>query len=221
MSYACSVEFVRPFNRENRIYQLFMSDYYTQNYRTYHEKTFFLDPTSFLALFAESLKPGAKILDIGCGSGRDLLWLKKLGYEVIGIERSPGLADLARKNAGCKVIEGDFEIFDFSNIQADALLFAGSLVHIEHDRLSHLVGKIANQTHAAVIYLSLKEGVGVRTAVDGRTFYLWHDKALRQLFGRLGFKVIDSSKSISHVNPKDIWLGYVLEKSQHFTYQGM
>lgn len=191
-----------------------MSDYYQQNYRTYHEKTFFVDPASFLTPFAENLRSGATILDIGCGSGRDLLWLKKRGFEIIGFERSPGLAGLARRNAGCKVIEGDFETYNFSNIQADGILFSGSLVHIEHKRFSNLIEKIVNQTHASVIYLSLKEGFGVKAAADGRTFYLWDDKALRRLFERVGFHLIDSSKSASLVNPKDMWLGYVLEKSK-------
>lgn len=187
-----------------------MPDYYQQNYRTYHEKTFFVDPASFLTPLAEYLKPGATILDIGCGSGRDLLWLKKRGFSVIGFERSPGLADLARKNAGCEIIEGDFETYDFSNVQTDAVLFSGSLVHIEHDRLSNLIEKIADQTHASAIYLSLKEGAGVKSAADGRRFYLWDDGAVRQLFEKFGFQVIDFSKSASLVNPKDIWLGYVL-----------
>jgi SAM-dependent methyltransferase len=190
-----------------------MSDYYQQNYRTYHEKTFFVDPASFLTPFAENLKAGATILDIGCGSGRDLLWLKKGGFKVIGFERSPALADLARRNAGCEVIEGDFETFDFSGLQADGLLFSGSLVHIEHDKLASLLENITNFTQATIVYVSLKQGAGVNAAMDGRTFYLWDGRALRKLFERVGFHVIDFSKSASLVNPKDIWLGYVLEKS--------
>jgi len=39
---------------------------------------------------------------VGCGSGRDLLWMKKQDFDVIGFERSPGLAELARENAGCE-----------------------------------------------------------------------------------------------------------------------
>ncbi len=190
-----------------------MPDYYQQNFRTYHEKTFFVDPTSFLTPFAEKLQPGATVLDIGCGSGRDLLWLKKRGFKVVGFERSPGLAGLAGKNAGCEVIEGDFETYDFSNLQADALLFAGSLVHIEPEKLGNLLENITNGTQATVIYLSLKQGAGVKTGTDGRRFYLWDDRDLGMLFESLGFQVMDSSKSASLVNPKDIWLGYVLAKA--------
>ena len=127
-----------------------MIDYYQQNFRTYHEKTFFVDSASFLTPFAEKLKPGATILDIGCGSGRDLLWLKKRGFKVIGFDSSPGLASLAGKNASCEVIEGDFETFDFSGLQADGLLFSGSLVHIEHDKLASLLENITNVTQATI-----------------------------------------------------------------------
>ncbi|MGA9179151.1 MAG: methyltransferase domain-containing protein, partial [Desulfobacterales bacterium] len=81
-----------------------MSDYYQKNYTAYHEKTFSIDPSSFLTPLAQRLPPEAFILDVGCGSGRDLLWMKKRGFEVIGFERSEGLAELARNNADCEVI---------------------------------------------------------------------------------------------------------------------
>lgn len=189
-----------------------MPDYYQQNSKTYHEKTFFVDPASFLTPFVESLKQGATVLDIGCGSGWDLLWLKKRGFKVMGFERSPGLASLAGIDAGCEVIEGDFETYDFSDLQADAVLFAGSLVHVEPDKLANLLENITNGTQATVVYLSLKQGAGKKTGKDGRMFYLWDDKNLRKMFEKLGFQLVDSSKGASLVNPKDIWLGYVLEK---------
>ena len=56
----------------------------------YHEATFHIDPASFLRPLAERLPPCAVILDVGCGSGRDLRWLRHRGFRAVGMERSPG-----------------------------------------------------------------------------------------------------------------------------------
>lgn len=84
-------------------------NYYKENSKEYFDRTFSLDPSSFLAPVAEKLSSGAMVLDVGCGSGRDLLWFKNKGFEVIGFERSAGLAELAREHSDVEVIEGDFE----------------------------------------------------------------------------------------------------------------
>lgn len=80
---------------------------------------------------------------------------------MIGFERSPGLADLARENSGCDIIKGDFESYDFSEFQADALILIGALVHVPHEKLSDVLGKV----HEAVrpdghLLVSLKQGKG-------------------------------------------------------------
>ena len=98
----------------------------------YHEATFHIDPASFLRPLAVRLPPGALILDVGCGSGRDLRWLRHRGFRAIGLERSPGLASLARENGRCPVLEADFSVFDFSPLRVDAILLVGAFVHVPH-----------------------------------------------------------------------------------------
>ncbi len=191
-----------------------MSDFYKQNYREYHEKTFRIDPSSILLPLARRLAPESVVLDAGCGSGRDLLWLKNRGFNVIGFERSPGLAELARENAGCEVIQGDFELYDFSGFSADAIVLTGALVHVPHKRFRKVFGAVtAGLKNRGYVLVSLKEGTGKKTGSDGRIFYLWQDGDLRELFAGSGFAVLDFSRQGSVMGTGEVWLGYVLRRT--------
>ena len=188
-----------------------MPDFYQKNYKAYHEKTFSIDPSSFLEPLAKILPAEAFILDVGCGSGRDLLWMKKKGFDVIGFERSPGLAELARDNAGCEIMEGDFETYDFNSILVDGMMVIGALVHVPYERFSKVFENITSAiSDNGSVLITLKEGSGSRTDSDGRTFYHWQDKKARESFDSLGFKDCDFSKSVSKTGSGEIWLSYVL-----------
>ena len=47
-------------------------------------------------LYTRWMTPPGRVLLIGCGAGRDLIGLARLGYEVTGVERSSELVDAAR-----------------------------------------------------------------------------------------------------------------------------
>jgi len=191
-----------------------MSDYYQENYKAYHEKTFSIDPSSFLTPLAQRLPAEAFVLDVGCGSGRDLLWMKKHGFEVIGFERSPGLAELAREITGCEIIEGDYETYDFSSILVDSVMLVGVMVHVPRERFSNIFKNITSAIpDNGLVLTTLKEGSGDITYPDGRIFYLWEDPKAREMFDTLGFKVCDFSSSVSKTGTGDVWMSYILEKS--------
>ena len=210
-----------------------MGDYYSRHYRDYHERTFFAGTSPLLRALADRMAPGSHILDVGCGSGRDLLWLKKQGFAVTGFEKSAGLARLARRNARCRVIEGDFESFDFSSLRTDAVLLCGAFVHLPPasvlptfqnvTRALGASGRPPGVTRGAkpraasvatgperLVCLSMKEGRGIRKHPDGRLAYLWQDDDLRRLFIRCGFAVLDFGRSRSLLGTDEIWLGYLL-----------
>lgn len=188
-----------------------MQNFYQRHYRTYHQKTFHIDPSSFLEPLIRHLTPGDTLLDVGCGSGRDLLWLKEHGFKVTGFERSEGLAALAQKCVGCEIIGGDFETFDFSEQTFDAILLSGSLVHIPHAQLEVVFGRVmSGLDEGGKVLVSLKEGQGSSIDGDGRIFYLWQNEALRDIFSRHGFTVLEYHRAVSKVNSGDTWLSYVL-----------
>ena len=51
-------------------------------------------------VYRDVLHPSYRVLLVGCGTGRDLIELVRLGCEVVGLEQSPMLADRAREHLG-------------------------------------------------------------------------------------------------------------------------
>ena len=191
-----------------------MSDYYHQHYQTYHEKTFFVNPSSFLIPLTGNLRPESTILDVGCGSGRDILWLKERGYHVTGLERSGGLAGLARKHTACRIIEADFETYDFSQMAVDALVLVGAMVQVPRPGFPLVLKSICRSLKkAGFLLITMKQGKSAETDPHGRHFYLWQDNELRDVFQSQNLMVIDFFRQPSIINTDDIWLGYVLKKT--------
>ena len=59
--------------------------------------------TAVLVAVVPPPTPGAKVLDIGCGEGADVVWLAEHGWEVTGVDISPtaiGRCERAAKNRG-------------------------------------------------------------------------------------------------------------------------
>lgn len=188
-------------------------DFYQIHASEYHGRTFSVDSTSFLLPLVAKLAAGASILDVGCGSGRDLLWLKNRGFSVRGFEGSPALAELARKNVGCGVVEGDFTTYDFSAMRADAVILIGALVHVlPADVVSVLRNIAAALKVDGLMLITVKEGDNRSEGVDGRIFYLYQDHDLRTVFAALGFAVLDFSRDVSQMGTGEIWLRYLLKK---------
>ena len=191
-----------------------MSDYYTRHYQVYHDRTFSVDPSSFLNPLAAHLNTGSIVVDVGCGSGRDILWLQKRGYHAIGLERCRGLAGLARQNTSSRIIEADFKTYDFTELAADALVLVGALVHLPHAGFPAVLETICGALKKpGFLLITLKQGNGSVTDAHGRQFYLWQDKDLRNVYQSQKLKVINFFRQPSMINPTDTWLGYVLKKN--------
>jgi len=190
-----------------------MRDFYEKNYKEYFQSTVEIDPSSFLAPLTRFLTSGATILDIGCGSGRDLLWLRQHGFSPTGFERSPGLAKLAAQHSSCPVIEGDFQYYDFSTLSFDALIFIGSLVHLSRDSLKPAIKTASHALREnGYILLTIKEGKDTLQTSDGRMFTLWSRDDLEIIFTSCGMELVDFSRVVSKLRLEDIWLGFVMRK---------
>ena len=189
-----------------------MKEYYQENHRKYYDQTFSIDPTSFLSPLARCLHPGSTVLDVGCGSGRDMRWLKDQDFQPEGFERSQGLAGLARVHSGCPVLEGDFDVHDFSGMKMDAILLVGALVHVPHEQFSGVLSNILRALKPeGFTLITMKEGQKISEDAGDRVFYLWGDEALRAVFEQVNLTVVHFSRQVSKIRESDVWVGYVLK----------
>lgn len=74
--------------------------FYEAHAREYFDRTVSADLGHLYERFLKYVKPGGRVLDVGSGSGRDLKALRARGYDPVGIDASPALAQLATDFSG-------------------------------------------------------------------------------------------------------------------------
>ncbi|MEG1456353.1 MAG: class I SAM-dependent methyltransferase, partial [Comamonas sp.] len=87
-----------------------------------------LQQRSSLSVLANKIQPGARVLDLGCGPGRDLKAFTALGHHATGVDGCPRFVEMARAYSGCTVWQQDFVDLDlpaahFDGVFANAVLF--------------------------------------------------------------------------------------------------
>jgi SAM-dependent methyltransferase len=90
------------------------------------------------------LTPGLRLLDVGCGTGYDLLKLKPLGIQLFGVETHPEATAVAR-SAGIAVFQGAIECADFPDRHFHRVTMNHCLEHF-HEPAAALVN-IRRMTH--------------------------------------------------------------------------
>jgi len=104
------------------------------------------------------LSSGQRVLDVGCGSGYDLLRLKDRGVELFGVELNPGAAAQARAN-GIAVFNGSAERADFPDGHFHQVTMNHCLEHFHDPRAALL--NIRRMTHPeGSIYLTFPTAEG-------------------------------------------------------------
>lgn len=193
-------------------------DYYEKSFETYDSKTFHLDLSPQWDFFANTVRPGGKILDIGCGTGRDIIHFKNLGFSVDGLEPSKNMASIASKRTHANIFNIPVESLDIVE-HYDGIWACASLLHVKKESFPYVISAILRALkYDGYLYISLKKGDEQIRLEDGRLFSLFTEEKISIIFENLpGASIIKSWSTTDSAGRGDVvWLNMMIKKEQPF-----
>lgn len=133
-------------------------DYYNRNVQDFVDRTVSVDFTGIQNVFLELLPRDARILDFGCGSGRDTKYFLDCGYQVDAMDGSIELCRAASEYTGIHVKQMLFQ--DLAEEEKyDGIWACASILHVKKTELPDIIRKMSLATKEnGIIYISFKYG---------------------------------------------------------------
>jgi len=175
-----------------------------------------IDIYVFDQLLRQRITPGMRVLDAGCGSGRNIVYLLRSGYEVFGVDADPHAVQAVRQlaarvaphlpsdNFRVETIEG----ITFPEAFADVVL-SSAVLHFARDDaqfMAMLEGTWKVLKRGGLFFCRLASSIGMEHEVtsiagrrcrlpDGSDRYLVDAALLMQLTQDLGGELLDPLKT--------------------------
>lgn len=133
-------------------------DYYNHNAEGFTSGTLDVQFTAVQDRFLGYLAPGARILDYGCGSGRDSRYFLSKGYQVEACDGSEEMVKIATKTAGIAVKQMLFEELD-ETARYDGIFACASILHVPSKALPDIFRRLKRAVKKdGIVYVSFKYG---------------------------------------------------------------
>lgn len=160
------------------------------------------------------LRPGMRVLDAGCGAGRNLVYLLREGYEIFALDANPDAVAHVRSLAAelqpglpaGNIVTGAIERMPFPEAWADAVL-CNSVLHFAQDtaHFRAMVGELWRVLRpGGLLFCRLGSrigmdfepvGGGLYRIGDGQAWFLADERMLLELTAELGGLLLDPLKT--------------------------
>jgi SAM-dependent methyltransferase len=87
-------------------------------------------------------RKGLRILDLGCGPGRDLQYFKSQGHDPVGLDGSPAFCEMARGLSGCETLNQNFLSLRLKPASFDGIFANASLFHVPTQELPRVLSEL-------------------------------------------------------------------------------
>ncbi|MFG3642438.1 methyltransferase domain-containing protein [Micromonospora sp. NPDC047762] len=124
-----------------------------------------------LALFAELVRAqgNGAVADVGCGPGRLTAYLHRLGLDAFGVDLSPAMIKIARRDhPGLRFEVGSMTRLDLPDDSLTGLLAWFSLIHVPDEKVPAVLAEFRRVLRpGGVVLLGFHAGDGSRLKTEG------------------------------------------------------
>lgn len=166
----------------------------------YEQKSFQLDASIDLPEFTSHLEKGSRVLDAGCGYGRELKHFIDSGFDTYGIDLSAEMLKLAKgRNPQAYLAKMPVDNLDFPDGQFDGVWCRGVLHHLPRPQITSALKEIGRVLKPnGILFIHCREGEGEVVLKEDlssgleRIFTQVSEEELRTMVTNAGFEVIKS-----------------------------
>lgn len=172
---------------------------------------------SLLVEWLEYLPAGTRLLDLGCGGGRDAGDLDLRGYRVVGVDRTSALLSAGRRRyRSLPLVRADLRQLPFHAMSFDGLWAAASLMHLPKPEARRILADLCKLVRpgglfAATVTYGMKSRLMTDGWVPGRYFARWKKDELARVVRRAGWTILEL-KVVANRERKGRWLNLLAQK---------
>ena len=137
-------------------------------------------------------RPPLRILDLGCGPGRDLIAFRDLGHQPVGLDGCPEFVAMARAASGCEVWLQDLLALDLPAGRFDGVFANAVLFHVPSQALPAVLADLrATLRPGGALLVSNPRGANEEGFADGRYACFYDLPTWRRRVEQAGFELLD------------------------------
>ena len=120
-------------------------------------------------------EPPFRILDLGCGPGRDLRAFSEMGHEPTGLDAAAKICEMARAWSGCEVWQQNFLDLDLPDGAFDGIFANASLFHVPSRDIERVLADLMRTLKPAGVLLASNPRGQNQEAWQGDRFGAFYD----------------------------------------------
>lgn len=170
-----------------------------------------------LVEWLRSLPDDARLLDLGCGGGKDAGDLDARGYRVVGLDRTSALLLAGRRRYPfLPLIRADLRHLPCRAESFDGLWAAASLMHLPKTETRRILADLCKLVRPGGLFAAtVTHGMASRLVTDGwvpgRYFARWKKDELARAVRRAGWTILEL-KVATNRERKGRWLNLLAQK---------